>query len=275
MLEVPAAGRYTVKLVNTGATSHDITFPSGETALAKPGETGSVDVDVPAAGLTFLCSIPGHAQAGMAGKVMVAGAAAPSSAPDDHGGPAPATDIQADPNAPAPVRYDPKAPALLAGTVHDIDLVMTEQDMTVATGFVQKVWTFGGTVPGPGGPRQGGRQDPRPPQEPRRGTRWRHSIDFHASQVAWNDEMASIEARARRSSTNGPADYAGVWMYHCGTAPALHHIANGMYGMVIVEPTDGLPKVDNEFALVQSEWYLGPQRQPVDLDEGGGRRPGP
>jgi hypothetical protein len=38
------------------------------------------------------------------------------------------------------------------------------------------------------------------------------------------------------------ADYAGVWMYHCGTAPALHHIANGMYGMVIVEPKDGLPQ---------------------------------
>ena len=42
------------------------------------------------------------------------------------------------------------------------------------------------------------------------------------------------------------ADYAGVWMYHCGTAPALLHIANGMFGMVIVEPKGGLPKVDRE-----------------------------
>ena len=71
------------------------------------------------------------------------------------------------------------------------------------------------------------------------------------------------------------ADYAGVWMYHCGTAPALHHIANGMYGMVIVEPSEGLPPVDNEFALVQSEWYLGPQGEPVDLDKAIGRRAGP
>ena len=70
------------------------------------------------------------------------------------------------------------------------------------------------------------------------------------------------------------ADYAGVWMYHCGTAPALHHIANGMYGMVIVEPKEGLPPVDNEFALVQSEWYLGPQGEPTEPDEGRGRRPG-
>ena len=51
-------------------------------------------------------------------------------------------------------------------------------------------------------------------------------------------------------------------MYHCGTAPALHHIANGMFGMVIVEPKGGLPKVDDEFAFVQSEWYLGAQGEP-------------
>jgi nitrite reductase (NO-forming) len=71
------------------------------------------------------------------------------------------------------------------------------------------------------------------------------------------------------------ADYAGVWMYHCGTAPTLHHIANGMYGMVIVEPTEGLPPVDNEFALVQSEWYLGPQKEPTDLAKAGEAAPAP
>ena len=70
------------------------------------------------------------------------------------------------------------------------------------------------------------------------------------------------------------ADYAGVWMYHCGTAPALHHIANGMYGMVIVEPKGGLPKVDQEFALVQSEWYLGPQGAARSPDQGLGRGAG-
>jgi nitrite reductase (NO-forming) len=61
------------------------------------------------------------------------------------------------------------------------------------------------------------------------------------------------------------ADYAGVWMYHCGTAPTLHHIMNGMYGMVIVEPKEGLPPVDREFALVQSEWYLGPQGRTTSM----------
>ena len=64
-------------------------------------------------------------------------------------------------------------------------------------------------------------------------------------------------------------------MYHCGTAPALHHIANGMFGMVIVEPKGGLPKVDQEVALVQSEWYLGAQKQPVDYAKANAAAPAP
>jgi nitrite reductase (NO-forming) len=64
-------------------------------------------------------------------------------------------------------------------------------------------------------------------------------------------------------------------MYHCGTSPALHHIANGMFGMVIVEPADGLAEVDHEFALVQSEWYLGPQGEPVSLAKASARAPAP
>jgi nitrite reductase (NO-forming) len=105
-------------------------------------------------------------------------------------------------------------------------------------------------------------------------SRFPHSVDFHASQVAWNDEMTSIEP-GQEKLYEWKAEYAGVWMYHCGTAPALHHIANGMYGMVIVEPAEGLPKVDNEFALVQSEWYLGPQGQPIDLTKAAAAAPAP
>ena len=98
-----------------------------------------------------------------------------------------------------------------------------------------------------------------------------HSIDFHASQTAMNDQMVEIKPGGTFTYTF-TADYAGVWMYHCGTAPALHHIANGMFGMVIVEPKGGLPKVDQEVALVQSEWYLGAQKEPVDHCQGQRRR---
>ena len=271
---VDAPGRYAVALRNTGQIPHDVTFPGGEQAVAIGGETATVEVDVPAAGLSFLCAVPGHEQAGMVGTIAVAGgAAAASTAPDDHSGPAPTTDVAADPNAPAPVTYDATAPARLEGEVHDIDLVMTEQEMTVAPGFVQKVWTFNGTVPGPvirvkvGDTIRITLKNPSENQLP-------HSIDFHSSQVAWNDEMRSI-APGEELVYEWTADYAGVWMYHCGTAPALHHIANGMYGMVIVEPKEGLPPVDKEFALVQSEWYLGAQGEPADLTKASAAAPAP
>jgi nitrite reductase (NO-forming) len=267
-LTVATPGRYEVALVNIGQIPHDITFASGEQAVAQAGETATVVVDVPAEGLAFLCSIPGHEQAGMAGAVSVDGAPA-----DDHSGPAPTVDVEADPNAPAPVPYDATAPKRLDGEVHDIDLVMTEQEMTVAPGYVQKVWTFGGTVPGPvirvkvGDTVRIHLKNPAENQMP-------HSIDFHASQVAWNDEMRSI-LPGEELVYEWTAEYAGVWMYHCGTSPTLHHIANGMYGMVIVEPAEGLPSVDNEFALVQSEWYLGPQGQVTDLDKASAAAPAP
>ena len=273
-LDVPAPGKYQVKLKNTGATTHDITFATGETATAQPGETVAVMVDIPAGGTTFLCSIPGHAAAGMTGGIVVTGSApSPTMDPNSHGGPPPTTDVAADPNAPKPVRYDPTAPKALPGKVHDIDLVMTEQEMTVAEGFVQKVWTFGGTVPGPVIRVHVGdtvRVHLKNPKE----NQMSHSIDFHASQVAWNDEMRTIMP-GEELVYAWKAEYAGVWMYHCGTAPTLHHIANGMYGMVIVEPAEGLPKVDNEFAIVQSEWYLGPQGQPVDVTKAAAAAPAP
>jgi nitrite reductase (NO-forming) len=71
------------------------------------------------------------------------------------------------------------------------------------------------------------------------------------------------------------ANFAGVWMYHCGTNPTLHHIANGMYGMIIVEPTEGLEPVDREYAFVQSEWYLGEQGQPASLTKAQASAPAP
>ena len=74
-LTVPQAGRYDVKLTNTGSIPHDITFPGGEKVHANGGETASVEVDIPAEGLSFICSIPGHEQAGMTGAVTVGGAA--------------------------------------------------------------------------------------------------------------------------------------------------------------------------------------------------------
>jgi nitrite reductase (NO-forming) len=273
---VPAAGTYEVTLKNTGSALHDITFADGTTVQAKPGETATGSVAIPAEGLAFICSIPGHKEGGMTGTVTVEGAAPAASGGtggESHGGPAPATDVEQDPNAPAYTLHDPAAPDRLEGEVHDIDLVIEEKPMTVADGFVQAVWTFGGTVPGPvirakvGDTIRVHLKNPATSQVS-------HSVDFHSSLVAWNDEMTSI-APGEEKVYEYKAEFAGVWMYHCGTAPALHHIANGMYGMMIVEPREGLDPVDQEFALVQNEWYLGPQGQPVSLEKASAAAPAP
>ena len=66
------------------------------------------------------------------------------------------------------------------------------------------------------------------------------------------------------------ATRAGIWMYHCSTMPMSAHIANGMFGAVVIDPP-GLPPVDREYVLVQSELYLGPQGGPVDVDKLRGR----
>jgi nitrite reductase (NO-forming) len=271
-VDVAKPGVYSVMFHNTGAVAHDLTFADGTTMAAEPGEMATGTVTIPEGGTTFICSIPGHSDAGMTGTVTVAGAA-PSPGGDSHGGPAPSADVAADPGAPPYVLRDATAPPLLPGKVHDIDLVVEEKLMTVAHGYQQMVWTFNGSVPGPvirvkvGDTIRVHLKNPAT-------SAVSHSVDFHASQVAWNDEMTSIKP-GEEKLYEWKAEYAGVWMYHCGTAPALHHIANGMYGMVIVEPAEGLPKVDKEFAIVQSEWYLGPQKEPASLAKAAAAAPAP
>ncbi len=235
------------------------------------GKTTTGQVTIPAAGLTFMCSIPGHAAAGMTGSVTVgAGGAPASAAPGGTAGTAAAAPV-ADPNAPPYQLRNAIAPTVMPGTVHDVEMPIVDKDITVAEGFVVHAWTFGGTVPGPtlrvhlGDTVRVHLTNT---------TAMSHSIDFHASQTAMNDQMVEIKPGGSFIYTF-TADYAGVWMYHCGTAPALHHIANGMFGMVIVEPKGGLSKVDQEVALVQSEWYLGAQGQPADYAKAAAGAPSP
>ena len=198
---------------------------------------------------------------------MAAASAAPVAAATGVNSAAPV----ADPNAPAYVLRDPQAPPVMPGTVHDINLPMVDVDMTVARGFVVKAWTFGGTVPGPViRVHLGDTVRVHLANE----TQMAHSIDFHASQTAMDHQMVEIQPGATFTYTF-QADYAGVWMYHCGAQPALMHIANGMFGMLIVEPKGGLPKVDNELAFVQSEWYLGAQDQPIDYAKANSTAPAP
>ena len=208
--------------------------------------------------------------------VGTAASAPPDAAPSsDHAHPTheASAPVEANPEAPEYVLRDPAAPPRAEGEVHEVELVMTERQMTVAAGYEQLVWTFGDEVPGPVLRVKVGDLIRVTLVNPETNT-MAHSIDFHASLVAWNDEMRSIDP-GEELVYEFEAKYAGVYMYHCGTSPALMHIANGMFGMIIVEPAEGLPEVDHEIALVQSEWYLGQQQQTIDLNKASAGAPSP
>jgi nitrite reductase (NO-forming) len=163
----------------------------------------------------------------------------------------------------APATYDPNAkPAgdfkardatlkpAPSGREHQVTLTITERVVEVAPGVRQRVWTYNGAVPGPV------LRDKFAITLVNKGSTG-HSIDFHASEVAPDATMRTIKPGETTTYTF-VAKRAGAFMYHCGSAPALHHIGNGMYGAIIIDPPK-LPTVDSEFLIVQSELALGPQ----------------
>lgn len=156
--------------------------------------------------------------------------------------------------------YDPVLPPRSGERVRNITITAKEEVGEIAPGIKQNLWSFDGVVPGP--VYRGAIGDQFNFTLKNEGT-IAHSIDFHASKVAWNDKMRSIMPG---ESLEYPfeAKHAGIYMYHCGTPPVLHHIGAGMYGCVIIDPPDLAP-VDYEFVFVQSEFYTGPQGEVGDL----------
>ena len=129
----------------------------------------------------------------------------------------------------------------------------------MTAGRTREVWTYNGTTPGP--ILHGRVGDTFHITLVNHGTMG-HSIDFHAGEVAPDQPMRTIEPGQSLDYTF-TASRAGIWMYHCATMPMSSHIANGMFGAVVIEP-DGLEQVDRSYVVVQSELYLGANGQPAD-----------
>lgn len=257
-----------VRLVvtNAGTMIHDLKLNGVTgTAMLPPGASETVDLGAVTADSSAWCTVPGHRASGMELAVHVAGATAVGGSASGTTGAAAAADTSAkiDPATTPSADWRPFDPALQpapGATVHDLTLRATEKVIEVAPGVTQEMWTFDDTVPGP--ILRGHVGDVFNVTLVNDG-KMGHSIDFHASRVAWNEKMKTIQP-GESLVYQYKAEYAGIFMYHCGTAPALHHIGNGMFGAVIIDPP-GLPAVDHEYVFVQSELYLGPQGQPGDL----------
>jgi nitrite reductase (NO-forming) len=142
-------------------------------------------------------------------------------------------------------------PAAPAGPVARVQLDLRHSTISIAPGIHYDAWTFGGTAPGPTIHARVGQTVQ---VTLRNSAPMPHSVDFHAAQVAPNVAFSDVQP-GQSKTFSFVAKVPGVFMYHCGTAPAFMHIANGMYGAIVVEPR-GLPKVDRQFVLVSSEWYL-------------------
>ncbi|WP_432559088.1 multicopper oxidase domain-containing protein [Granulicoccus sp. GXG6511] len=255
-IDVPAGDRLVIELTNTDPGQvHDLVFANGvNSGRLAPGASATVDVGIIGAALDGWCSIAGHRQMGMTMVINVIGHEA---AHTGHAAPAGAPDAQADPQAEPGPDHRPRSPVLAptpSGTVHRHTFTVQEKVTEVAPGVRQSLWTFNGTAPGT--TLRGKVGDVFEITFVNDGTIG-HGIDFHAGALAPDRPMRVI-APGERLTYRFTATRAGIWMYHCSAHPMSLHIANGMFGAVIIDPPD-LPRVDREFILVQSEQYWGPQ----------------
>jgi nitrite reductase (NO-forming) len=256
-ITVPAAGRYRYAIENSGALVHDLTFPDGTSTPAEPGEQSEpVEVDVPEGGLAYWCSIPGHREAGMQGFISVEGTA--STPPRVIG-------VEPDPDVTPPEPYDATAPALETADEPEFSLTIRETPFTVAPGYRVIAWTFGGTVPGPTlRVSVGDRVTVRVSNAETNTSS--HSVQFGAGQ---GPSTSGTIIPGEEETFTWTAPYAGVYLYSgagSGTADSmLEDIANGLYGMIIVEPRGGLTDVASELVLVQGSWFVAGQARTTSL----------
>lgn len=271
-ISIPAGTELTLEVTNAGTMPHDLKL-LGETGtkMLEPGDSETVELGAIEETSQAWCTVPGHKEAGMLMDIEVTGGGstdghaaaghATAASADGGGGDFATIDANAEPDSDWKP-YDPTLQPAPGGTNHEVTWHMTEEVMEVAPGVTQEVWTFNGQVPGP--TLRGKLGDIFTVTIINDGELG-HSLDFHASKVAWNDEMRTIQP-GESLVYQFEAKHAGAFMYHCGTAPTLHHIGNGMHGALIVDPPELAP-VDHEFLFVQHEYYLGPEGEPGDLSK--------
>lgn len=235
-----------ITLINGEGAEHDIVFADQGPAASSPhivgrgASTNIAFVASKAGDYIYFCSVPGHQLAGMEGKFLIT--------PQ----PPAQTVVEADislrsTEVPPPVaKREPQ-------TVR-VDLVTVELEGRLAEGTTFGYWTFNGKVPGPMlRVRVGDTVDVHLKNAD--GSAMVHSVDFHAATGPGGGAAATQTNPGETKSFKFKALAPGLYVYHCATPMVAHHIANGMYGLILVEPEGGLPPVDREFYVMQGEIY--------------------
>jgi len=168
------------------------------------------------------------------------------------------------PNVPPPIERDYPAKVI-------VELEVLEVKKEIAEGVEYTFWTFGGSVPGKfirvrkGDLVEFHLRNHMSSKNP-------HNIDLHAVTGPGGGATSSFTAPGHETVFSFRAINEGLYVYHCATAPVGMHIANGMYGLILVEPEEGLPPVDKEFYVMQGEFYTkgkygDPGHQPFNMDK--------
>ena len=276
-VDVAPGDRLVITLDNTSDQVHDLVLANGaESGRVAAGRSATVDVGVVTGPVEGWCSIAGHRAQGMVFHVTAAGTAG-AAGHGAHGGGATGSGGSGGSGGsagsgggavpdyavvlPADVRgFDPAlAPADASVAVHEHTFTVTEQVMHVGAGVTQMRMTFNAGVPGP--ILRGRVGDVFRITLVNKGS-MSHSIDFHAGVLPPDDVMRSINP-GESLVYEFTAQRAGIWLYHCSTAPMSVHLASGMHGAVIIDPPN-LTAVDREYVIIQSEIYLGPEGGQTD-----------
>ncbi|MCF0089845.1 Copper-containing nitrite reductase [Streptomyces sp. MH192] len=264
-IEVPRGTALRLKVTNRDAQRHDLRIEGGPaTSLLSDGQTRTLDLGTLTGDRKGWCTVPGHRAAGMTLDIAATGtaggsgtqaAAGDTKGHDGHSGTASrgsGPDLSADFSVGWHAR-DAALPPAAGGRPHRVELHVRQRTVEVAPGVRQRMWTFGGTAPGP--TLRGKVGDVFEVTLVNDDTTMGHGVDFHAGALSPDAPMRTLEP-GERLVYRFRAERAGAWLYHCSTASMLQHMGNGMYGAVIIDPP-GLDEVDREYLLVSSELYLG------------------
>ncbi len=259
--EVRVAPGTTVVFVNRDPVNHNVVNATPAT-LGKASELFRSPELLPGQEFHFtfaaegtydvLCDTGGHYLAGMTARVVVTrDAAGTNAAPDSQ--PAGAVGAKAARVAKDPADIPPP-PARTGPETVVVELEAKELTGQLADGITYTYWTFGGTVPGPMiRVRQGDTVEIRLRNAP--DSTQVHSIDLHAVNGPGGGAEATQVAPGEEKAFRFLAMNPGVYVYHCATPYVPLHVSNGMYGLIVVEPPEGLAPVDLEFYIMQGDLY--------------------
>jgi len=271
-----------IRISSGEGAQHDIVIPDLNVASAKfDSSTGATTVKfkvTKAGSFDYYCTIAGHRQIGMEGKLEVAGGAAAAGASTP---PAPkkavagkllvekamptAVSIALDPNA-VPKPIGKRAPQTVKYRIDTVELVGKLDDGTTFT-----YWTFDRKVPGPMLRVKKG-DTVELTLANAKDSKMIHSIDLHAVTGPGGGAAYLQVAPGAEKTISFKALNPGLYVYHCATPSVAEHISAGMYGMILVEPEVGFPKVDREFYVMQGDIYTKHKHgtkghQPFDHDK--------